>query len=78
MPSVLSAQLPLVSGCVREGFDDPDKLLLFWHLRRFGGLYPRVTVHYEFESIRDQLPSWDNVGDVDVRRDHIRRLWDAR
>ncbi len=78
VPSVLTAQLPLVSGCVREGFDDPDKLLLFWHLRSLGGVYPRVAVHTEFESIRGQLPNWADVGDVDMRRTHIRRLWDAR
>lgn len=76
--SVLNAQLPLVSGCVREGFDHPDKLLLFWHLRRFGGVYPRVAVHAEFGTIRDELPSWADVGDVDKRRDHIRRLWGTR
>ncbi|HHH29202.1 MAG TPA: hypothetical protein ENK57_12780 [Polyangiaceae bacterium] len=78
VPSVLSSQLPLVSGCIREGFDAPDKLLLFWHLRRFGGVYPRVAVHAEFEGIRDELPSWTDVGDLDERRGHIRRLWDAR
>ncbi len=78
MPVILSGQLPLVSGCVREGFDDPDKLLLFWYLRRYGGRYPRVVVHAEFEGIRDESPSWTEVVDIDERRGHIRRLWEAR
>jgi hypothetical protein len=70
----LTAQLPLVAGCVREGFDDPDKLLLFWHHRRHAGMYPRVRVHDEFNHLRGGLPSWTDVRDVDARRDHIRRL----
>jgi len=78
LSSVLRAQLPLVSGCVREGFDDPDKLLLFWYLRRFGAVYPRVVVHAEFESIRAELPTWSVVGDVDGRRDQIQQIWEAR
>ncbi|MDY6825501.1 MAG: DEAD/DEAH box helicase [Thermodesulfobacteriota bacterium] len=71
----LTAQLPLVAGCVREGFDEPDKLLLFWHLRRHAGLYPRVAIHNEFDRLRAVLPSWKDVGDIEARRAHIRRLW---
>lgn len=77
VPSVLRSQLQLASGCVREGFNNPDKLLLFWHLRRYGGRYPRVAVHMEFEGIRDGLPDWTEVPEVDERRGHIRRLWDS-
>lgn len=76
VPSVLKSQLPLATGCVREGFDEPDKLLLFWHLRRYGGRYPRVAVHTKFERIRDGLPNWAELPEVDVRRRHIHRLWD--
>jgi|GEM_PF-2897690 len=75
VPSVLRSQLPLATGCVREGFDEPDKLLLFWYLRHFGGRYPRVAVHREFEKVRDGLPDWAEVHDLDERRSHIRRLW---
>ena len=78
VPVELRAQLPLASGCVREGFDDPDKLLLFWYLRRYGGIYPRVVVHDRFRGIRDYLPGWTDLGDVDGRRGLIRRLWDSR
>lgn len=42
---ILLAQLPLISGCIREGFDVPDKLLLFWHLRRYPDLHPRALTH---------------------------------
>lgn len=77
VPSILSSQLPLASGCVREGFDDPDKVLLFWYVRRHGGRYPRVAVHAEFERIRGGLPRWDEVPDVKERRGHIRRLWES-
>ena len=77
VPSVLRYQLQLASGCVREGFDNPDKLLLFWHLRRYGGRYPRVVVHKRFEDIRDGLPDWTKVPEVDERRGHIRLLWDS-
>lgn len=34
------AWLELIPGCIREGFDDPDKLLVFWSHRRSQGLYP--------------------------------------
>jgi hypothetical protein len=78
VPLELRAQIPLVSGCVREGFDDPDKLLLFWYLRRYGGIYPRVVVHDRFSGIRNNLPSWTDLGDVDGRRGLIRRLWDSQ
>lgn len=73
--SLLGRQLPLVSGCIREGFDSPDKLLLFWHLRRFGGRFPRVAVHSAFVEIEGVLPSWTDVTDVDERRSDIRRAW---
>jgi hypothetical protein len=76
MRSVLKSQLQLAAGCVREGFDDPDKLLLFWHLRRYAGRYPRVMVHSEIAKIRTELPKWTDVFNVDERRKHIRRLWE--
>jgi hypothetical protein len=72
---LLKRQLPLVSGCIREGFDEPDKLLLFWQLRRFGGRYPRVVVHAEFLGIEGDLPGWTFETDVDERRNHIREVW---
>lgn len=72
---LLKRQLPLVSGCIREGFDEPDKLLLFWHLRRFGGRYPRVAVHSEFIGILGALPGWSDGTEVDERRNHIRQAW---
>jgi hypothetical protein len=75
LSGLLKQQLPLVSGCIREGFDEPDKLLLFWHLRRFGGRYPRVAVHAEFVGIEGALPGWTDGTDVDERRNHIREAW---
>ena len=78
VPSVLKSQLTLAPGCVREGFDDPDKLLLFWHLRRYRGRFPRVAVHAEFEGIRHGLPDWGEVPDVDDRRSYIGQQWDSR
>ena len=75
LSGLLKRQLPLVSGCIREGFDEPDKLLLFWHLRRFGGRYPRVAVHSEFVGIEGALPGWAAGTDVDERRNHIRQAW---
>lgn len=75
MSAVLKLQLPLVSGCIREGFDAPDKLLLFWYLRRFGGCYPRVAVHSEFVGIQRELPAWSDGADVDERRNQIRQAW---
>ena len=78
LPPELKSQLHFASGCVREGFDNPDKLLLFWFLRRYGGRYPRVRVHMEFEGIRDRLPNWIEVSDVDERRRYIHRLWENR
>ena len=77
IPSVLRSQLPLVSGCVREGFNEPDKLLLFWHLRRYGGRYPRVVIHEKFDAIKDGLPPWAEVPEVVERRSHIRSLWNS-
>ena len=75
LSGLLRLQLPLASGCLREGFDNPDKLLLFWHLRRFGGRYPRVRVHSEFASIQGDIPDWRDATSVDERRDEIRRAW---
>ena len=75
LSGLLKRQLPLVSGCIREGFDEPDKLLLFWHLRRFGGRYPRVAVHSEFVRIAGALPGWSDGIDADERRNHIRQAW---
>ncbi len=74
-PTLLS-WLRLIAGCVREGFDDPDKLLLFWYLRRSApGLYPRVCVHQIFhEIVRGQLPSWQDEPDIEARRRLIRKL----
>lgn len=78
MSAILRTQLPLISGCVREGFDHPDKLLLFWHLRRFGGRYPRVVAHSEFVNIESELADWTDGTDVDERREQIRRAWRDR
>ncbi|AWV88700.1 DEAD/DEAH box helicase [Bradymonas sediminis] len=78
IPFVLRSQLQLVSGCVREGFDDPDKLLLFWSLRRYNGLYPRVLVHREFASIQSKLPNWIDMPEVEERRSHIQKVWSAK
>jgi hypothetical protein len=70
---VLQAWLQLVAGCIREGFDDPDKLLLFWHLRRYAGLYPRVRVHQLYKDmIFGRLPAWQRVPNVETRRKAIR------
>lgn len=76
MSTVLRSQVQLVSGCLREGFDDPDKLLLFWHLRRFVGRYPRVAVHAEFSALQGWLGDWDEETTVDSRRNQIRRAWE--
>jgi len=70
----LLAWLELLPGCFREGFDDPDKLLLFWHLRRQAGLNPRVVVHRKFTEVGESLPRWIDVSTVDDRRLAIRRL----
>jgi hypothetical protein len=74
-PTLLS-WLRLIAGCVREGFDDPDKLLLFWYLRRSApGLCPRVRIHQIFdEIIIGQLPSWQDEPDIEARRRLIRNL----
>ena len=76
LTDALGAQLPLVTGCVREGFNRPDMLLLFWHLRRTPGLYPRVRTHARYEAIRAGLPSWPDMPDVEERRRLIRGLVD--
>lgn len=78
LSDLLKEQLQLVSGCIREGFDKPDKLLLFWQLRRFGGLYPRVAVHSAFSNIQRDLPQWSRGIDVDARRQHILQAWGDR
>ncbi|WP_020483793.1 DEAD/DEAH box helicase [Methylomonas sp. MK1] len=74
-PTLLS-WLRLIAGCAREGFDDPDKLLLFWYLRRLApGLYPRVRIHQIFnEIVIGQLPSWQDEPDIEARRRLIRNL----
>lgn len=74
-PTLLS-WLQLIAGCVREGFDDPDKLLLFWYLRRSApGLCPRVRIHQIFnEIVIGQLPSWQDEPDIEARRRLIRNL----
>lgn len=74
LPDALQSWLKLVPGCVREGFDNPDKLLLFWHLRRESpGLNPRVAVHGIFrDTIEGSLPEWSDVPEVDERRKLIR------
>jgi len=74
-PTLLS-WLRLIAGCVREGFDDPDKLILFWYLRRSKpGLYPRVRIHQIFdEIIIGQLPSWQDEPDIEARRRAIQKL----
>jgi hypothetical protein len=74
-PTLLS-WLRLIAGCVREGFDDPDKLLLFWYLRRSApGLYPRVRIYQIFnEVVIGQLPSWQDEPDIEARRRLIRNL----
>jgi hypothetical protein len=67
--------MSLLSACFREGFDDPDKLLLFWHLRQYQGLYPRVRVHKIYEQrIRGKVPVWEKGHEVDHRRRLIRDL----
>ncbi len=72
---VIQSWLRLVSGCVREGFDEADKLLLFWHLRRYPGLYPRVRVHQVYsDRIVGQLLDWHQTPDIEARRAMIRRL----
>ncbi|MFA6164332.1 MAG: DEAD/DEAH box helicase [Methylobacter sp.] len=75
---ILLSWLQLIAGCVREGFDDPDKLLLFWRLRRSAaGLYPRVCIHQIFhEIVREQLPSWQDEPDIEAHRRAIRKLID--
>jgi hypothetical protein len=74
--STLLSWLQLIAGCVREGFDDPDKLLLFWYLRRYEpGLCPRVRIHQIFnEIIIGQLPSWQDEPDIETHRRLIRNL----
>ena len=72
---ILLSWLRIMAGCVREGFDDPDKLLLFWYLRRYAGLYPRVKVHKVFDDmVRGQLPTWQHLPGIDARRSAIRDL----
>lgn len=74
-PSALASWLALVPGCIREGFDDPDKLLLFRHMMNDPGLYPRVLVHRRFAQLHSPMPSWTELFDVDERRYVMRVLW---
>lgn len=74
----LLSWLRLIPGCVREGFDAPDKLLLFWQLRRYdAGLFPRVRVHQIYDRIvHGRLAAWEDLPDIDARRKVIRVLID--
>lgn len=74
----LLSWLRLIPGCVREGFDDPDKLLFFWQLRRYdAGLFPRVRVHQIYDRIvHGHLAAWEDLPDIDARRKVIRVLID--
>lgn len=74
VPPHFAAWLELLPGCFREGFDQPDKLLLFWHLRRQAGLHPRTIVHRRFIEIEKFLPQWADLSTIDDRRLAIRRL----
>ena len=74
IPSYIAEWLALLPGCFREGFNNPDKLLLFWCLRRQPGLHPRVRVHRKFDEIESSLPKWIDVPAVDGRRAVIRGL----
>lgn len=73
MPEGLSTRLHLVPGCIREGFDDLDKLLLFWIYRRDPGLFPRVRVHQAFDAL-GTIPPWGTGVSVDERRVQLRDL----
>lgn len=69
----LATRLQLVPGCIREGFDDPDKLLLFWIYRRDPGLFPRVQVHRAHAAL-GPIPRWEPGVSVDERRAQLRAL----
>jgi hypothetical protein len=73
MPEDLAIRLHLIPGCIREGFDDPDKLLLFWIYRRDPGLFPRVRVHQAFDAL-GAIPPWGPGVSVDERRVQLRDL----
>lgn len=73
MPEDLATRLQLVPGCIREGFDNPDKLLLFWIYRRDPGLFPRVRVHQAFDAL-GAIPPWGPGVSVDERRVQLRDL----
>jgi hypothetical protein len=75
---LLLSWLRLIPGCVREGFDEPDKLLFFWQLRRHdAGLFPRVRVHQIYDHIvHGRLAAWEDLPDIDARRKVIRVLID--
>jgi hypothetical protein len=66
--SPLASWLTLLPGCVREGFDDPDKLLLFRHLMSKPGLFPRVLTHRRFSELSIAMPPWTDVFSIDERR----------
>ena len=75
MPIHFNSWLSVVPGCVREGFDNPDKLLMFWQLRPQAGLYPRVKVHMLFEEVlENKLPDWKNEPDINRRKRIISEL----
>jgi len=75
LSATLESWLRLVPGCMREGFNDPDKLLLFWSLRRYLGLYPRVRVHQIHQDrIAGHISDWQKTSDLDARKAEIRRL----
>ena len=74
---VVQAWLNLTGACIREGFDDPDKLLAYWHMRRKvgPGFYPRVKMHLLFQQkLGGRLPSWSEVADERERRRQIAGL----
>lgn len=73
MTEDLAIRLQLVPGCIREGFDDLDKLLLFWIYRRDPGLFPRVRIHQVFGAL-GAIPPWGPGVSVDERRVQLRDL----
>jgi hypothetical protein len=61
--------LRLLPGCIRDGFDDPDKLLLFRQLsRKDPGLFPRVVVYGLYAKAENSLPPWSEVFLLEERR----------
>lgn len=72
--SCLASWLKLLPGCIREGFDDPDKLLMFRQLMTKPGLFPRVLVHRRFAESALALPPWTEVFAIEERRWALRVL----